>query len=525
MLKNILSFIILIFAFSLNIYANWEENNEIQATVFSDSQDDNEIESQEQIFDFAFYKKESYIEDSYKIAIEDFVVDNENFNLEDYEISFRFSWKEFKNKDFELNFDTTWVKNITFEIYEKWDELTLVTNWALEIFVYNKVIPAIISSSIDSVIVENYINSYKPNWVLVYVLWNINSKDLPIFNISWEYKKIAWKDSPIADYIMLWWGRDFSFDIITKLNREVKLWLFDFLKKDINIYLLSSFNIDVINSYLNTFLSQNSYISNIIIVADQARFKVPSDPLSIESVALALASWSYEFETLWKDTNMIPDYRFIAKFVNIFSQKWFDTTSIYIIILMPFILTILAFVKHFVWFSTVWIVIPTMLIILFLEVWVVFSLFFFAFFLVLNILIANFASRLNLLYTPKISLITTLNLLALIFWIIFIDKISYINITFDDTIYLVLFVIIAERLTSLIMSKEFWEYKSAIINTVVITLICYFIFDYWALKIYLLAYPEFMLLLLPLNYLLWRFTGLRITEYFRFKEVIKSIEE
>jgi hypothetical protein len=33
------------------------------------------------------------------------------------------------------------------------------------------------------------------------------------------------------------------------------------------------------------------------------------------------------------------------------------------------------------------------------------------------------------------------------------------------------------------------------------------------------------LLLIPLNFIVWKFTWLRVTEYFRFREVIKSIEE
>jgi hypothetical protein len=31
--------------------------------------------------------------------------------------------------------------------------------------------------------------------------------------------------------------------------------------------------------------------------------------------------------------------------------------------------------------------------------------------------------------------------------------------------------------------------------------------------------------LIPLNFLIGKFTGLRVTEYFRFREVIKTVEE
>jgi hypothetical protein len=51
------------------------------------------------------------------------------------------------------------------------------------------------------------------------------------------------------------------------------------------------------------------------------------------------------------------------------------------------------------------------------------------------------------------------------------------------------------------------------------------IFSIPIIKTIILTYPELLILIIPISFLIWRFTWLRVTEYFRFKELIKSIEE
>lgn len=78
---------------------------------------------------------------------------------------------------------------------------------------------------------------------------------------------------------------------------------------------------------------------------------------------------------------------------------------------------------------------------------------------------------------------------------------------------------------SIITSKDLLEYKESFFYTLLIGLFCYVILNINAIKVILLSYPELILLLIPINFFIGKFTGLRITEYFRFKEIIKSVEE
>ena len=78
---------------------------------------------------------------------------------------------------------------------------------------------------------------------------------------------------------------------------------------------------------------------------------------------------------------------------------------------------------------------------------------------------------------------------------------------------------------NIITSKDLDEYKESFFYTILIPLFCYGIFQISYVKVFVLSYPEIILLLIPLNFMIGRFSWLRITEYFRFSEVIKNIEE
>lgn len=88
-----------------------------------------------------------------------------------------------------------------------------------------------------------------------------------------------------------------------------------------------------------------------------------------------------------------------------------------------------------------------------------------------------------------------------------------------------MFFVVSEKLVTVITSKEFREYEKNMYGSVFIALICYGIYFVDPLRVFLMSYPEILIVLVPLNFFIGRFTGLRVTEYFRFREVLNTIEE
>lgn len=134
-------------------------------------------------------------------------------------------------------------------------------------------------------------------------------------------------------------------------------------------------------------------------------------------------------------------------------------------------------------------------------------------------------SRYNLLYTPKISLLLSINIVVMIGVLNILFSYNMIPAHIESVLFIIMFILVSEKLITLIVSKEFREYKYNIVYTLSFSLFSYVLLHFDTIKIFLLAYPEIIIIFIPVNFWIGRFTGLRITEYFRFRDVIHSIEE
>lgn len=73
--------------------------------------------------------------------------------------------------------------------------------------------------------------------------------------------------------------------------------------------------------------------------------------------------------------------------------------------------------------------------------------------------------------------------------------------------------------------KGFFSALLLMLETTAVSLICYFVVEWNYLQNLILGHPEIILLLILVNYGLGRWTGLRLMEYVRFREVMKHAEE
>jgi len=426
---------------------------------------------------------------------------------------------------FKRNFVEKWEKNIILNIYEKspWTENKIIFSKNFEILVFEKSIPVILSENLNKNELNDYIEISKKDWIYIYILWPYSKSEIEVTNIINElekYKKTWWLYS---DYIWIWWDKDFTFDIISKLNREISL--SDLKNIKYNILSISSYNIDILKSYIKNFLANKNWINKIILTNERSKFLMLKQPLSINDLENELKINEYDYINVNLENRWLNKLLFISKFINNLSNKWYSTNSIYIILIIPFILAFISFFKHFIWLSPIWIVIPLILTLLYFKIWLILSLILFTLYTFLNIWIAFILNKYNLLYTPKVSFILTVNLIFFIFILNLWYTYNLIPLDLTDTLYFLMFIILSERLISIITSKEILEYKYNFINTLILTITSFAILQVNLIKILILSYPEIILVLVPMIFLIWRFTWLRVTEYFRFKEVIKNIEE
>lgn len=414
-------------------------------------------------------------------------------------------------------FESFWEKNIILSVYKQsWDKKELIVDKNFDIYVYKKSLAFISESDLKEQIDEYKMKS-KENWVIIYDIATLSVKDIETYNFLEKiekYKNSFWSSS---DYVVIWWSRDFLFDVINKINTKIE-------DQELNLVLVSSFNMKILKNYLQNFISNKSWIKNALLLNESSKFEISKNAESISSLEDKVAENKYDYINL-NNNSAIKSVLFISRFVNDLSNKWFNTTNIYIILLVPFLLIWVIFFKHLIWLSPAGLLIPTVMTILLLKVWLLLTLWIMLVFLLTNLILAKLINSYKLHYTPKVTLLIITNIVVFIIAINLVSSRWWLNLDINDFMFIVFFIFISEKLVNLIVSKEFSEYKMSLVNTLLFSLISYLFFSLSIVKTFILAYPELILFLIPISFLMGRFTWLRVSEYFRFKEVIRSIEE
>lgn len=135
-------------------------------------------------------------------------------------------------------------------------------------------------------------------------------------------------------------------------------------------------------------------------------------------------------------------------------------------------------------------------------------------------LVYSLLFKVKLHYLPKIS---TVLIFAIISMIVLFGILIRLNFNFLDKITplsVILLVIISEQFLSVYIKNDLPKAIYLFLETFIVSVLTYFIIMQPQLLTSLITYPWIILLTLPINILIGKFTGLRLTEYFRFYELL-----
>ena len=128
----------------------------------------------------------------------------------------------------------------------------------------------------------------------------------------------------------------------------------------------------------------------------------------------------------------------------------------------------------------------------------------------------------SLHYQPKIAIIVTLVTLVLSSIIIISIRFNLMDLIRLDLISLVAILVLAEKFIGILSRKNFRVALFVFAETTIVAVIGYLIISWNELTQLLLDYPLIILLLLPVNYLLGKYTGLRVREFYRFRNILDN---
>ena len=130
---------------------------------------------------------------------------------------------------------------------------------------------------------------------------------------------------------------------------------------------------------------------------------------------------------------------------------------------------------------------------------------------------------LRLLYLPRVAIMLSVVAAAMLLLLTFGGSLRRTGLAAVSIFPILIMITLVEKFIAIQIEKGDKTAIILAIETLFISILGYFIASWHSLIQILIYWPWLVLLTIPLNILLGKWTGLRLSEYLRFKEIMKKI--
>jgi hypothetical protein len=197
------------------------------------------------------------------------------------------------------------------------------------------------------------------------------------------------------------------------------------------------------------------------------------------------------------------------------------SNTVILILLLPLLATIIAFLRHVVGIPSLELILPIALSITLLATGITTGLV-----LLLTILIASTIARfilkkIRIMQLPKLALSMFVVALFVFLSLTVMATTQVLNVSQISIFPILLLILLSERIVALQIERSNQDTIIITTATIALALVGLFLFSNTIVRDFVILYPESMFLLIPLNIAIGRYFGLRVSEYFRFDPLIR----
>lgn len=226
-----------------------------------------------------------------------------------------------------------------------------------------------------------------------------------------------------------------------------------------------------------------------------------------------------------RSLDKITPFNFMSYLINYLINKGVNQNTIFLILILPVVATIISFARQIVGVKAFGIYVPSIMALTLLETDLKWGLFIFLVLLIAGTLARLIARRLRLLYMPRMAIVLTIVALAIFATFVIGGYFNKTGLLAISIFPIIVMIILTEKFIEAQIEKGNKAAIKLTIETLILAIISFYIVSWESFKTIILAYPELILLTLALNLLFGRFTGLRIFEYFRFRKLLKNVPQ
>lgn len=194
--------------------------------------------------------------------------------------------------------------------------------------------------------------------------------------------------------------------------------------------------------------------------------------------------------------------------------------TVILILLLPMLATIIAFIRHVIGLPSIGMLVPVALSITLLSTGITAGLILLATILFSSTVARILLKKLRIMQLPKMAFSMFIVSLFL-FLALTVSAMAGILVVKQLSIFpVLLLILLSEQIIAVQQERSAQEMIIITMVTFAIGILGFLLLSSIYLRNTILLYPEFILVLIPLNIIIGRYFGLRLMEYFRFSSIM-----
>lgn len=214
----------------------------------------------------------------------------------------------------------------------------------------------------------------------------------------------------------------------------------------------------------------------------------------------------------------------MSEIIKLIIAQGVDIETAYLILALPFVATLIAIFRQIIGVKSFGIYTPLVLTFAFWATDIKYGLAIFIVIFFTGTVVRYALKNFRLLYLPRMAIVLTAISLSILSLLVVGGYLRKTGLASTSILPILIMITLIEKFISAQVEKGLRTATILSVETLAISIVGYYFIAWDAFRSMVLDHPEYILFLFIVNIFLGRWTGLRLSEYLRFKGVIKNVD-
>ena len=214
----------------------------------------------------------------------------------------------------------------------------------------------------------------------------------------------------------------------------------------------------------------------------------------------------------------------MSDIIQLIASQGVSIETIYLILVLPFVATLIAAFRQLIGVKSFGIYTPLVLTFAFWAIGIKYGIAIFLIIFLTGTAVRYVLRNFRLLYMPRMAIVLTVISLAILALLAIGGYLDKSGLASTSILPILILITLIEKFISAQVEKGFRTAAFLSVETLIISIAGYYFIIWDQFRNLVLEHPEYILLLFVINIFLGKWTGIRLSEYLRFREVLKNVD-